>query len=169
MTKTGREVVGPTKLQFYKRFVDIINKWYKNQLYNLFQTLNSHHPKIKYTIEVNLDKVLDTKIIQKKGIVTTEVNQKDRKWPVNWTSRIPKQYKKNLIKNDLNRALHIGSSPKHEIYKIRQKFLSADYSLWFINSVIKQFSHKLSEKSNEEDDYILPPDLFEIKKVGYFD
>ena len=47
---------------------------------------------------------------------------------------------------------------------IRQKFLNADYPLRFINSVIKQFNEKLSEKSNEEDDHILPPDFFEIKK-----
>ena len=37
--------------------------------------------------------------------------------------------------------------------KIRQKFLNADYSLRFINRAIKQFSDKLSEKCNEEDDY----------------
>ena len=57
MTKTERIVVEPTKPQFYNRFVDdIINKRYKDQPDNLFQALNSSHPKIKYTIEA------DTKI-----------------------------------------------------------------------------------------------------------
>ena len=77
MTKTERKVVQPTKPQFYKRFIDIINKRYKDQPDNLFQALISNHPKVKYTIEVDPDKYLDTKIIQENGIVTTEVNQKD--------------------------------------------------------------------------------------------
>ena len=56
MTKTERKVVEPTKSKFYKRFVDdIINKRYKDQPDNPFQTLNSNHPKIKYIIEVNLE------------------------------------------------------------------------------------------------------------------
>ena len=108
------------------------------------------------------------KIIQKNGIVTTEVNQKDRKLPVHWTSRIPKRYKGNSITSDLNRALRISSYLKAEIPKIRQKFLNADYPLRF-NSVIKQFNDKLSGKSNEEGDYILPPDFFEIRSRLYFD
>ena len=165
MTKTERKVFEPTKPQFCKRFVDdIINKRYKDQPDNLFQALNSNHPKIKYTIEVDPDKFLDTKIIQKNGFVTTEVNRKEGKLPVHWTSRIPKRYKRNSITSDLNRALRISSCLKDEISKIRKKFLNADYPLRFINSVIKQFNDKLSEKSNEEDDYILPPDFFEMKK-----
>ena len=117
MTKTERIVVEPTKPQFYNRFVDdIINKRYKDQPDNLFQALNSSHPKIKYTIEVDPDKFLDTKIIQKNSIVTTEVNRKDRKLPVHWTSRISRRYKRNSITSCL----------KDEISRIRQKFLDAD-------------------------------------------
>ena len=56
----------------------------------------------------------------------------------------------------------------HEIYKIRQKFVNAEHLPWFINSVMKQFNDKLSEKSNEENDYILPPDFFAIKKHVIF-
>ena len=77
MTKTEKKAVEQTKRQFYKRFVDdIINKRYKDQPDNLFQALNSNHPKIKYIIEVDPDKFLDTKIIQENGIATTEVNRK---------------------------------------------------------------------------------------------
>ena len=69
MTKTERKVM---------RFVDdIINKRHKDQPDDLFQELNSNHPKIKYTTEVDPDRFLDTKIIQENGIVTTEVNRKD--------------------------------------------------------------------------------------------
>ena len=119
MTKTERKVVDPTKPQFYKRFVNDINKRYKDQPVNLFQVLNSNHANIKYTTEVNPDKFLDTKIIQNSGIVTPEVNRKYRKLPVYWTSRIPKRYKINSITSELNRALSISSSLKDEISKIR--------------------------------------------------
>ena len=150
--------------QFYKRLVDdIIEKWHKDQPDNLFQALSSNHPKIKYPIK-SPDKFLDTKIIQKTGIATTEVSRKDRKLPVHWTSRIPKWYKRNSIISDLNRALRSSRSLKDEIPNIRQKFLNADYSLRLINSVIKQFNCKLSKKSNKEDDYDLPSDFLEIKK-----
>ena len=48
------------KPQFFKKFLDdVINKRYKDQLDNHFQALNSNHPKIKYTTEVNPDKFLD--------------------------------------------------------------------------------------------------------------
>ena len=94
ITTTERKVVEPTKPQLFKRFFDdIINKQYKDQPDNLFHALNSNHPKIKYTIKVDSDKLLDTKIIEENGIMTTEVNQKDRKLPVHWTYRIPKLYK----------------------------------------------------------------------------
>ena len=63
----------------------------------------------------------------------------------------------------MNRALRISSCLSNEISKIRQKFLKADYPIRFINSVIKQFNDKLSEKSYEEDDSILPPEVFEVK------
>ena len=96
--------------------------------------------------------------------MTAEVNRKDRKLPVHWTSRIRQPYKRNSITSDLNRALRISSCLKDEISRIRKKFLTTDYPLRFINSVIKHFNDKLSKKSNEEDDYILPPDFFEIKK-----
>ena len=47
MTKTERKVVEPTKPQFYKGVLgNIINKRYKDQLDNLFEGLNSNHPKI---------------------------------------------------------------------------------------------------------------------------
>ena len=96
--------------------------------------------------------------------MTTEVNRKDRKLPIHWTSKIPKLYKINSITCDLNRALRISSCLNDEISRIRLKFLNADYPLRFINSVIKHFNDKLSEKFNEEDDHILPPDFFEIKE-----
>ena len=92
----------------------------------------------KYQIsKVNFDKSIDTKIIQKNGIVATEVNQKNRK--LHWKSRTPKAYKRNSNISDLNWAFRISSSLKDEISKIRQKYLNGDPGdpLQFINRVIK--------------------------------
>ena len=53
MTKTELEVVNPSKLKFYKRFVDdVINRRNKNQPDDLLQKLNSNNPNMKYIVEV---------------------------------------------------------------------------------------------------------------------
>ena len=66
LTKTERKVVEPTKPQFYKIFVDILNKRYEEQPDNLiFQALNRNHAKTKYTTD---NKLFGYKIIQNNGI-----------------------------------------------------------------------------------------------------
>ena len=104
---------------------------------------------------MNCDKFLKAKIIQNYGIVTTEVNGKDRNLLVHLISRIRNSIK-NSVTSDLNRALHILSFLTDEIPKINQKFLDADNLLLLINSVLKQFNGKLNEKFNKEDVYNLP-------------
>ena len=42
--------------------------------------------------------------------------------------------------------------------KVTLKFSNADYSHRLINSVKKQVNDKSIEKSNKEDDFILPPE-----------
>lgn len=138
-----------------------INKVWKE---NLFPALNSYHPKIKYTTDVNPDKFLDTKIIRKNNFVTTEVNRKNRKLSVLSASRIPKWYKINSIISDMNIALCISSSLTDETPNIRLKFLHLDYPLWLISTVKKQMNENLGERYSKEDDYILPHDIFFIKK-----
>ena len=93
--------------------------------------------------------------------MTTEVNQ----------SRIPEKYQyighresQSGTKEIQLQVIWTERIKWSEIPKIRQNFLNADYPLRFTNSIIKQFNDKLSEKSNDADDYILPPDFFEIKK-----
>ena len=54
---------------------------------------------------------------------------------------------------------------KEEIQTIRRKFIKADYPRPFINSVIKQYNNKTKEEQiDNEDDYIIPPDLPEEEK-----
>ena len=51
---------------------------------------------------MNPYKYLDMKIIRKKGIATTEVDRKDQYHvSVQWTSRIPKRYKRYSVISDL--------------------------------------------------------------------
>lgn len=64
----------------------------------------------------------------------------------------------------MNIALRISSSLTDETPNIRLKFLNLDYPLWLISTVKKQMNEKLGERYSKEDDYILPHDIFFIKK-----
>ena len=55
-------------------------------------------------------KFLDTTIIYEDNEIKTKVQRNKRKLPVHWTSKIPKRYKRNAIKPDLNRAARIAST-----------------------------------------------------------
>ena len=115
---------------------------------------------MKYTVEVKPEFFLYTKIVYSSDVITTEVKRNERKLPVHWSSKVPKRDKRNAIISDLNRVTRIGSFPADEIPKIKQKFLNADYPHKFINSVIDNFQ----EKSEETDDYIIPPGFFDVPK-----
>ena len=57
----------PAKSIFYKRYVDdMYVRRKKNDVDKLFEELNSKE-NIKLTLEVNLTKFLDTKLVRKKG------------------------------------------------------------------------------------------------------
>ena len=82
MTRTENNVVEHEKPLFYRRFVDdITNRRKKNKLDTIFDNLNKYHAKISLTIEVTLCKFLDTKIINNKGNITTEVFRKTSNYP----------------------------------------------------------------------------------------
>ena len=46
--------------------------------------------------------------------------------------------------------------------RIKRKLLNADYPARFANSVIRQFHENYND--NTQDDYIIPPDFFDIPK-----
>ena len=55
---------------------------------------------------------------------------------------------------------------KEEIQTIRKKFIKADYPRPFVNSVINQYNNKTKEQQiDNENDYIIPPYLFEQEKL----
>ena len=140
MIRTEKDIVTPLKPIFYKRFVDDIYNRRKKSIHDkLYERLNNYHPNIKLTVEINLDKFLDTEIIDNEDAIETKVYRKTTKIPVPWASNIPKRYKRNTINTDLYRAKLIASNLDNELVIIKKKFLAADYPHEFINSVINTF------------------------------
>ena len=86
------DVVKSLKPKLYKCYVnDIYSK--QKQPDKLFKKLNTYHPNIKLTIEVNPRKFLDTEIMVKNGIIETSVTVKESKIHNHWSSAVPKKYK----------------------------------------------------------------------------
>ena len=112
---------------------------------------------MKYAVEVKPEIFLDIKIVYCNDVITIQVRFNERKSPVH---KVLKQYERNAIISALNKAACIANFPVDEIPNIKLKFLNADYSHRFINSVIKKFQ----EKSEETNDYIIPPGLFDVPK-----
>ena len=59
-----------------------------------------------------------------------------------WSSKTPKQYKRNIINGDLHRAKQIATDFEKEIVEIKKKFLAANFPSRFINSVCNDFLSK---------------------------
>ena len=125
----------------------------------MFENINTFHSKVNFTIEVNPEKFLDTKITINNGDITTEVYRKPRKFPPPWSSHIPKRYKRNIINGDLNRAYRISTDFEKEKDRIKTKFCKANYPFRYVQSVINQFEDRLN---NEHIDYIIPPYFFDV-------
>ena len=119
--------------------------------------MNSYHPNIKLTIEINPSKFLDTKIARSKKEIKCFSHHKDNKLPFHWKSTVPRNYKKNVIVGYLHRANKISSDLEKEIFIIKAKYLKAGYPNGFIDSIINDF-HQTKE------DFLIPPSLFEERK-----
>ena len=149
MNRLEKERVMPLKPKFYKRYVDdTITKRKKNTDFDeLFQNMNSHHPNIKLTVEINPTRFLDTAFSKNRdGSVTTNVFHKLRKLPTFWNSQIPKRYKWNNIRDDLHRAFKIASDFDAEVQTITQKYLEVGYPIGNIRSVINDFKISKEEE-----------------------
>lgn len=124
----------------------------------MFHSLNNYHRNIRFTIEIQPTKFLDTDITLTNGQATTSVHRKQNKHPTHWSSKIPKRYKRNTINGDLNRSYRISSDFTKEKDIIRDKFQKAGYPTRFTESVINDFETKIS------DERIIPEFLFEEKR-----
>ena len=166
MTKLEEDVVRPINPLFYKRFVDdSINRREKNKPGELFNKLNSYHPKIKFTIEITPEKFLDTKIIYENNIQTS-VYRSVNKLPNHWNSKVPKKYKRNAINADLFRSMRITSDMEKEITVVKEKFTRAGFPVRFTDSVIRQFDEKRREE--RDDEMLIPEGFFEEQKKKVF-
>ena len=141
-----KDVVRPINPLLYKRFVDdLINRRENNKPEELFNELNSDHPKIKFTIEITPDKFLDRKLFTRKTFrlpfieVTTN-------YSTIGTQKYQKKYKRNSINAHLFRSLRIASDIKKEITVVKEKFTRAGFPVRFTDSVIRQFDEKRREE-----------------------
>ena len=68
------DVVKSLKPLFYKRYLhDIYSRRRKNCTDQLYHALNSYHPKVNLTIDINPKKLFDTQVITKNGKIETAV------------------------------------------------------------------------------------------------
>ena len=74
---------------------------------------------------------LDTKIINYKNNITTEVVGKTSKLPVHLLFRVSKRYKRNALIGDLHRSKRLSSNFEMDIKVIKRKFRNADFPLSF--------------------------------------
>ena len=152
MAKLERDIVDPSNPILYRRYIDdIFTRKKKEERDTLLPKLNNYHKNIRFTVENNLSKFLDTKLEIENGQYKTKVNR-NRKHPMHWSSCVPKKFKRNIINNDLHRASKISSDFNDEVNAIRGKFLKADYPKRFIESVITAFNKNNQNKTNEEQD-----------------
>ena len=99
----GSEIVIPQKSLFYRRYVNDIYTTKKKFKYDeLFEKLNNYYPKIKLTIEVSPTKFLGISLNLNGGIYDFKVYRKTTEQSTNWSSKISKRYKSNMIPGDLH-------------------------------------------------------------------
>ena len=167
MTMMEKKVVIPHNPAFYKRYVDdIIRRRKKNAPDELLNKMMNFNPKIKFTVEVNPNRFLDTKLISVAGKCETRVYRKPNKVPLHWQSKTPIRYKRNAIIGDLNRAKRISTSFEEELKIIREKFITAGFPPKFVDSVIRHFN---SPRTLEDDESLpLIPTFFFEKPPPFF-
>ena len=99
-------------------------------------------------------------LLNKEGVVTTQVYRKENKKAVPWVSKIPKRYKRNTISGDLHISKKIASNFDIEIRAIKAKYNKTGYLQRFIESVIRDFITPL----DKDESFIIPPNMFAAKK-----
>ena len=65
----------------------------KNTKDELSEKLNTYHGNMKFTIEGNLSKFLDTEMVKRNSVIITKVHTRSEKFLVHSSSKIPLGYK----------------------------------------------------------------------------
>ena len=123
MVKMENYAVISSKHIFYRRFVDDIYSRRKLGDNVLFDQLDSYHPNIKLTIEVNPSTFLETKLTNLNRTYKFKVYCTNTKLSSSWIFQTPKHYKRNANFDE-------------EIPLRKDKFMKVDYPLRFINSAV---------------------------------
>ena len=101
MCKLEKDLVSINPPIFYRRYVhDIYARRKRNEEDNLFNNLNKYHQNIKFKMENEPTKFLETEIHHDGSQTITNISIKPNIYPVYWSSKIPKRYKRNMI-NDI--------------------------------------------------------------------
>ena len=95
LTKLEKDQVKALKPKVCQRF-DVTGRRLKNTHASLLKNLNDYHEKIKFTIEFNPQKFLDTRTLLENYVITTKF--------------YCKRYKRNAIHRDLYRQWGISSN-----------------------------------------------------------
>ena len=157
MNNMEQQIVVPRNPLFYKRFVDDTYRRRKKGVTDeMFTAMNTFHPNIKLTIEQSPTQFLDTQINLSNGTTSFSVVNKETKLPFHWSSKVPIQYKRSVIKGELSRASRIATSFEFEVKRITKKYQNAGYPKRFIEKQIESFTGIKEEP-------IIPTWLFEEK------
>ena len=100
----------------------------------------------------------NTEIIRKNNTISTQVFTKLTKFPVQWSSKIPTNYKRNAITSELQRAKKIATDFDKELRRIKTKFLHDGYPVSFINDTFFRFNE-------EKEELLIPKWLFDETKL----
>ena len=176
----------------YRRYVDdsFVVFRSRDHIIPFLEYLNSKHPNIKFTYEIEKDHCLpflDVNIMFSNGIFSTSVYRKPTFTGLftNFDSFIPISYKRGLINTLLFRYFNISSSYAifhAEVEKFKKIMNLNGYPEKFFDRIVRSFLNKIFEKPSSTSEPIEPKGLFfsrflfqpyipfkfEIKLTNYF-
>ena len=157
MTKCLREVIKPLNPPCFALYVDdIFCRRKKNAQDEIGEGLRNFHPKLKFTVEEEPNRFLDSEFEKTAGLnVSVKVFQKPNKMPIHWSSQTPRRYKRNAITCELHRALSISDDFEAEVVKIREKYKNAGFPYGFVNDTIKKIRFS-------KFDELIPDNFFDV-------
>ncbi|KAF0147214.1 MAG: hypothetical protein FD143_3091 [Ignavibacteria bacterium] len=148
------------KIIKYWRYVDdgLLLLENNSNLETIKKTLNSMHPKIKFTFEIEEDNkmhFLDLMINRNdRGLVTTIYRKPSH--PLiyhHWTSNIARNYKFAVVRNLFNRALRLCSTnwtKNLEMQNIQSQLLNSGYPNAVLKRILTQEIRKLNKTNGKE-------------------
>ncbi len=143
---------------FYHRFVDDSITSQRNiaSAEAFLSTLNSLHPSLQFTMELEIDGVLPflgTTLINKNGRLETKVYIKPTNTGLmlHYDSHVDVKYKKSLVLTMLNRAFRLSSSWKlftEECERLKKTFVRLRYPISLLDNIITKYAVQKRESDD---------------------